>query len=183
MFKKYESLGNDVSRRELLLIYRRVYNAFKLMAKSPRYMDILLSDYIEVVDLENPCQFSAITLEISNQVVVCYSGTDDKIVGWHEDFQLLYLDQIPSHKYGLRYLENIYNKTDKRIILCGHSKGANIAMNTLFYTSDEINSRIEKVYCFDGPGVNKTNFDNSLLKNRVEKIVAYIPYKSAVGKL
>jgi hypothetical protein len=74
-------------------------------------------------------------------------------------------------------------KYDKNIMLCGHSKGAHIAMNTLLMAPDNIINKILKVYCFDGPGINKKDFDNELYKERIEKITSYIPYRSSIGKL
>jgi hypothetical protein len=115
--------------------------------------------------------------------LVCFGGTDDTIVGWHEDFLLLYKEEIPSHEYGLKYLEMIAEKYDYDFIICGHSKGANIAMNVTLWTPDEIERRIIKVYCYDGPGINKKEFDNKSLANRIAKITSYIPYRSSVGKL
>lgn len=182
-YSLYKSLNNDKERREELLIYRRINNLFKLIANKERYSNLLLSDYEEVITQDNPCQFSALSIHLGNKIMVSFGGTDDSVVGWHEDFLLLYLEEIPSHTLGLKYLNRIAKKYDSNFILCGHSKGANIAMNVTLWTNKSNNERIEKVYCFDGPGINKKTFDNEKLSDRISKITSYIPYKSSIGKL
>lgn len=182
-YKNYMKLENDKERRESLLIYRRIHNIFRHLSEKSRYKDLRISDYIEIIDRDNPCQFSALSIHLEEEILICFSGTDDSVVGWHEDFLLLYLDKIPSHDYGLKYLENICEKYNNDIILCGHSKGANIAMNTILYTKRRYAKRVKKVYCYDGPGINRKEFNNEKLKSRFKKMISYIPYRSSIGKL
>lgn len=182
-YKMYQKLEKDKERRESLLVYRRIVNLFRLISEKNRYSNLLLSDYIEIIDTANPCQFTALSIHLNNKILICYGGTDDTIVGWHEDFQLLYLEEIPSHTHGLEYLNKIANKYGNNFVLCGHSKGANIALNVTLWTTQENIKRIEKVYCFDGPGINKKDFDNKSLSDRIAKITSYIPYRSSIGKL
>ena len=182
-YQKYTELGKDKDRREGLIVYRRIDSLFRLMSEHDRFSNLLISDYVEIIDVKNPCQFSAITIHLNKKLLICFGGTDDTIVGWHEDFLLLYKEEIPSHEYGLRYLDEISEKYDYDFILCGHSKGANIAMNVALWTSDKNEERMIKVYCYDGPGINKKEFDNKSLSERIAKITSYIPYRSSVGKL
>ena len=76
----------------------------------------MLSDYEEVITQENPCQFSALSIHLGNKILVCFGGTDDSVVGWHEDFLLLYLEEIPSHTLGLKYLNKVTKKYDSNFI-------------------------------------------------------------------
>lgn len=182
-YKLYQKLEKDKERREGLLIYRRIVNIFRHLSEKERYCNLLLNDYVEIIEKDNPCQFSAVSIHLNNKILICFGGTDDTVIGWHEDFLLLYLEEIPSHIQGLKYLDNLMKKYDSDFILCGHSKGANIALNVVLYTSEEYNKRIKKVYCYDGPGINKKEFDNESLKDRISKITSYIPYRSSIGKL
>lgn len=182
-FERYDATGNDSEIRGYMLTFVRIYDVFKEMSISPRYMNLLLSDYIEIFDYENPTQFEAITIHVGKELLICYGGTDESIVGWHEDFKLLYLAEIPCHILGREYLKKIAEKYDSNLILCGHSKGANIAMHTMLDASDEIAERINKVYCYDGPGINKRDYDIGVLNQRLDRIESYIPYKSSIGKL
>jgi hypothetical protein len=153
------------------------------MSNASRFKELRLSDFVRIVDEGKVCQFEAFTVDLGDKLLISYGGTDDSIVGWQEDFQLLYLEEIEAHKHGREYLKQIFEKFNKEIIICGHSKGANIAMETLLSASDEIYEKISFVYCFDGPGLGEKIYDETYLKNRLSKLVAYIPYHSSIGRL
>ena len=54
-------------------------------------------------------------------MLITYRGTDNT-VGWKEDFNMTFLDTIPSQKEAVQYLETMaIAYPDRRIILCGHS--------------------------------------------------------------
>ena len=183
LFELYIEKGYKVSDPVGLLISNKHHYLFQAVAKAPRYKDLLCSNYIRIYEENNPCQFEAMTFSFDNNVLISFGGTDDTILGWHEDFELLYLEEIPAHKYGKKYLEKIAGITDKEIILCGHSKGANIAMEVLLNTTDEIFDRIPKVYCFDGPGISQKEYHQAVIDGRIDKIISYVPYRASIGKL
>ncbi len=183
VFELYLGKGYKINEPVGLLISNKQHYLFEAIAKAPRYKDLLLSNYVRIYDEENPCQFEAMTITFDNDILVSFGGTDDTILGWHEDFELLYLEEIPCHKHGKKYLERIAMETDKEIILCGHSKGANIAMEVLLGSSDKVFARIPKVYCFDGPGISQKEYQQAILEGRIDKIVSYIPYRTSIGKL
>ena len=183
LFELYIEKGYKVSDPVGLLISNKHHYLFQAVAKAPRYKDLLCSNYIRIYEENNPCQFEAMTFSFDNNVLISFGGTDDTILGWHEDFELLYLEEIPAHKYGKKYLEKIAGITDKEIILCGHSKGANIAMEVLLNIKDEIFDRIPKVYCFDGPGINQKEYHQAVIDGRIDKIISYVPYRASIGKL
>ena len=69
---------------------------------------------------------------------------------------------------------------DEKIVLCGHSKGGNVATYLLSQLEDA--SRIEHVYSFDGPGFRIQGlFENK--EDRLEKFTKIIPQSSIVGVL
>ena len=184
VFNLYLAKGYKLSDPVTLLVSNKQHYLFEAIAKSPRYKDLLLSNYQRIYNDEpEPCQFEAMTIEIDDEILISFGGTDDTIVGWHEDFELLYLEEIPCHKFGKKYLEVIAGKTKKDIILCGHSKGANIAMDVALSTSEKIFNRIPKVYCFDGPGIGQKDYNKAVLDGRISKIVSYVPYRTSIGKL
>ena len=183
VFERYLAKGHNVKDRVSLLISNKQHYLFEATAKAPRYKNLLFSNYSRIYDEENPCQFEAMTINLGKQMLISFGGTDDTIVDWHEDFELLYLEEIPSHKYGHKYLEKISKLTNQEILICGHSKGANIAMEVLLSAPEEIFNRVPKVYCFDGPGISQKVYEQAVLDGRIGKIIAYIPYKASIGKL
>ena len=167
-----------------LIIPNQVLELIDLMAHAKRFSGIVLSNYVHHIEMklkgqELDTQFCAFCVDISTHRLVVFSGTDDTVVGWKEDFTMLSALETPAQKEALLYLEKVTN--DKKLILCGHSKGGNLALYCLNGTSDEIDSLIERVYNFDGPGltteVEKVNF------SRMEKYYIYLPQTAIVGEL
>ena len=183
VFELYLGKGHKLSDPVTLLMSNKQHYLFEAIANSPRYQNIKLSNYRRIYNDKNPCQFEAMTIELDDIMIVSYGGTDDTIIGWHEDFELLYLEEIPAHKHAKKYIEEISKITDKNIVLVGHSKGANISMEVLLDTSLEIFERILNVYCFDGPGISQKEHEQATLEGRIHKIISYIPYKSSIGRL
>lgn len=183
VFERYLGKGYKLSDPVTFLMTNKQHYLFEAIAKSPRYQNLKLSNYRRIHNEKNPCQFEAMTIELDDLMLISFGGTDDTILGWHEDFELLYLEEIPCHTHGRKYLEEIAKITDKKIVLLGHSKGANISMEVLLGTSDELFDKIESVYCFDGPGISKKEYEQATLDGRIGKIISYIPYKSTIGRL
>lgn len=63
------------------------------------------------------------TFHLPNQIdYIAFRGTDASFVGWKEDFNLCFQENIPSQISALNYVNNY--KTNHKLILGGHSKGA-----------------------------------------------------------
>ena len=183
VFELYLGKGYKLSDPVTFLMTNKQHYLFEAIANAPRYKDLKLSNYRRIHNKKNPCQFEAMTIELDDLMLVSFGGTDDTILGWHEDFELLYLDEIPCHKYGKEYLKEIAKITDKDIVLLGHSKGANISMEVFLDIDDSICERVRLVYCFDGPGISQKEYNQAILDGRMHKIISYIPYKSTIGRL
>ena len=96
----------------------------KLMGESNRFKNMHITDFISHTDTKVEKQFAAVTIHIDdNNMYISYNGTDDSIVGWKEDFNLSFMENIPSHIEGENYLKTQAQKNDKLIRLGGHSKG------------------------------------------------------------
>ena len=152
---------------------------------SDRFKNMLVTDFIQNTDKAIEKQFSAITVHISDkEMYLSFIGTDSSIVGWKEDFNLTFRDDIPAQHDALEYLNKISQKyPNKKIRLGGHSKGGNIAIYASIYSSKEIQNRIIKVDNYDGPG-----FDNNIIKSFkdtgiLKKITTFIPQDSVIGRL
>ena len=96
----------------------------KLMGKSTRFKNMHVTDFISHTDTKIEKQFAAITIHIDdNNMYISFNGTDDTLVGWKEDFNLSFMENIPSQIDGTNYLKKQAQKNDKFIRLGGHSKG------------------------------------------------------------
>lgn len=183
LFKRYLAKGHKVEDPVNFLMTNRQHYLFEALSIYPRYKNLIVSNYVRINEKEKVCQFEALTIDLGNEVLISYGGTDDSIVGWHEDFLLIYKEEIEAHVLGREYLNNIYNTFNKAILICGHSKGANISMEVALSIEDEIFDKIKGVYCFDGPGLCVKEYSKPFLDFRLKKIVSYIPYHSSIGRL
>ncbi|MBA4384661.1 MAG: hypothetical protein C0410_07985 [Anaerolinea sp.] len=158
----------------------------KKAASCPRFEDVRLSRYDENTDFVIGRQFAAVTFTLHNpdrQKVVAFRGTDNSLVGWKEDFELAYMEQIPAQESACSYLERTIGILSSQFIVCGHSKGGNLAVYAGSHLNSARQSRLTKIINFDGPGfdfslVNRTSFSHS-----EHKIINYVPQESMVGLL
>lgn len=151
-----------------------------VIAHSARFRGAELLDYDYVLDKNSSAQFSVVAIRVNGLIIIAFKGTDDSYTGWREDFELSYKDKIASYSLAEKFLASIMKEYDENIVLCGHSKGGNIATYLLGQVKDA--SRIEHVYSFDGPGLrNEGLFDNK--EDRLQKFTKIIPQSSIVGVL
>mgnify|MGYP002625239435 CR=1 FL=1 len=94
------------------------------MGKSLRFKNMHITNFEANTNIEAEKQFAAITIHINDDIMyLSFNGTDDSIVGWKEDFNLSFMENIPSQIEGVRYLENQAKQNKKKIRIGGHSKG------------------------------------------------------------
>lgn len=152
---------------------------FRNTLHNPRFADAEIVLYETKHDNEAATQFGALAMKVDNTLLVLYEGTDLTAVGWKEDCVLSYSDSIGSYPLAEAFLKKamaLY--PDCPVILAGHSKGGNIASYVLSAFEDD--SRIQKVYSFEGPGFhNKSVF--AAHPEREQKIARYIPQGALVG--
>lgn len=182
LFQLYLAKGHKVQDRVNFLMTNIQHYLFEALSNYPRYKDLIVSNYVRINCRETICQFEALTIDLGEEVVISYGGTDDTLVGWHEDFLLIYRE-IEAHRLGREYLEKISLTSDKNFFICGHSKGANIALEVSLSISDEIYDKVVRVDCFDGPGLCFNEYSKDVLDRRIEKVISYIPKHSGIGRL
>ena len=129
----------------------------KATAHAVRYKDLAVTDIVINNDPEAEKQFGAITILLPNNTLyISYLGTDDMLFSWKEDFNMTFMDTIPSQIDGLAYLNHIAEKFPKyKMLLGGHSKGGNIAMFAALSADKSIQERIISIDNFDGPGFDQ----------------------------
>ena len=152
----------------------------KLMRNKKRYKDLLLYNYVRVVN--NLEQFSALTIEISKDLVyVSFEGTDEAMIGWEEDFMMSYKFPVNAQKSAIRYLNKYFTFKKCDIILGGHSKGGNLALVSGMYANYLVRHKIKEIYSYDGPGVILKYLDSYKYKRIEGKYHHIIPCNSMIG--
>ena len=150
-----------------------------------RFKDLLLSDYVNVITNDPPCQFSALCFHLPNNVIyVAFRGTDDTLMGWQENLNMIDEFPVPAQKMAKDYLKKIAKKyPDARLYLGGQSKGGNLAVYAGIYSDKEIQDRIITIYNNDGPGFVKEKIDLDRFNYVKDKIIEIIPQSCVVGML
>lgn len=180
-----EEIATNIDRSVFLesLIAQR--NALKLLdtiKDLPRFKEIKVTDYSYIMD-ENS-QFGAVTFILPNKkIVIAFQGTDNTIAGWKEDAILSYRYPTTSQELAGSYVEKIISKYKRSIIICGHSKGGNLALVGAMRTTLLKKLAIKEIYSFDGPGLREKEFNSNQYKQVRKKLHNIIPDESMVGVL
>ena len=161
-----------------------VMESFYRLTTVPRFSTLMLSGFRRIDDHENTEQFSALTVRIPDGPrCVTFRGTDDNLFAWKENFHMSVMDTVPAQEDALRYLLWAMNAYEGSFIVCGHSKGGNLAIYAASLLPREMQDRIIGVYDFDGPG-----FQNGFLKKEgylrlLPRLHSIVPENSIVGML
>ena len=155
-----------------------------LVAASPRFRDIVVSDYVDDFDEAAEKQFSACVLRLpSGDAYVSFRGTDNTLVGWKEDFNMAFETGVPSQYAAIGYLERVAPSIEGRIYLGGHSKGGNLAVCAAARCSEGVASRIARVFSHDGPGFTEEALSDELWQTRAALVSKTVPRSSVIGML
>lgn len=162
--------------------FQTALEVFQKAAESKRYGGILLSDYTDEIDREKESQFSALTIRLGKgKYFISFSGTDDSIVGWKENFNMSFVEATESQRKSVEYLHRTAGEHDGELRIGGHSKGGNLAVYASVCCKEEIRKRIKRIYNNDGPGFTKKMLDQAAYARLGTKILSLFPEGSVVG--
>lgn len=151
-------------------------------AQTERFGQVRAADFRQVADAAKGVQFAAISFLVGEKLrVVAYRGTDNTIAGWKEDCYLSLSEAVPAQKLAAQYLEG--TRDGREALVCGHSKGGNLAMYAALFASEARLREVGKIYNFDGPGFSfklEAHDRYAQVKARLRTIV---PASSVVGML
>lgn len=159
-------------------------DAFIGMADSIRFGESRMHHFIAMTDEASSMQFSAMCIDLPDgTMAVAFRGTDNTLVGWREDFDMAYRTWVPGQEAAAYYLTQAANITDRPLRLAGHSKGGNLAVYAASAVPADIQDRIEGIWSYDGPGMNRQVSTGEGYKRIKDKIHSYIPQTSIIGLL
>ena len=162
----------------------QVLDSFYRLPTVPRFRPLMLSGYRRIDDPDHAEQFSALTVRIPDGTrFITFRGTDDNIYAWKENFRMAVTDTIPAQEDALRYLRWAMDAYDGSFIVCGHSKGGNLAVYASSMLPQDLQDRIISVYSFDGPGFRDTFLEQEGYLRILPKLHSLIPQNSIVGLL
>lgn len=168
-----------------LILPKKISHLLMEMAMTKRYSEVKIAACTVAFSEKPALQFGAVTLLLPDgTAVVVFRGTDDTLAGWKEDVDIFTKRGVPSHKMATDYINVVGKKYDGDIIICGHSKGGNIALYGALHCEEEIRERIQLLYNNDGPGFY--SFDDINTEEYKELLPRYrhfLPDCSFVGIL
>lgn len=164
---------------------------FSKAVASKRFRNIKIKNIVSKMDRDIEKQFAAMTFELNPEIsYAAFRGTDGSMLGWKEDFNMSFMEKVPSQEEAAGYInanfgsKGIFSKK-RKIYIGGHSKGGNLAIFASAMSKPEIHKNIITVFSHDGPGFHKDTLDK-ILKIAEEdniKLVKEIPETSIIGML
>lgn len=172
-----ELFFNDHSDEEIMASKSFVKLApfvLREMANSIRFKDCIVHDFVSTIDEKTFEQFCCFQVDLSDHTTyVAFRGTDDTIVGWHEDFCMSF-EIVPAQVAAKEYIQKLSPYRKYRI--GGHSKGGALALYAGL-NAPRKGKNIINIYSNDGPGLNRKYLSKEELegyeniKNKIIKIV------------
>lgn len=182
--EQYFAMYSEEQIQEISYVSRISVPLLRKLAECPRFADIRLSKFEKVTDLDRIKQFAAMRVELGDgSIYYAFRGTDNTIVGWKENFNMLISSPVAAQYEALRYLEDTAGDDDALIRLGGHSKGGNLAVYAAVNCHPSIKGRIIAVYNNDGPGFDEKMIKCDAYQTILDRIVTIVPQSSIVGML
>lgn len=152
--------------------------------KSARFKDIKIGYFKEYNNKQRQVRFAAVTFKLYDGLhYVAFRGTDVTLLAWKEDFNMAFSRKIPSQGLAEKYLEQVAEKIEGKLIVGGHSKGGNLAEYSAVHAKNSIRSRIIAVYNHDGPGFHDSIFTRPEYIELSTRIYKTVPHDSLIGVL
>lgn len=154
------------------------------LLQSARFMELEVAFYANEFSSHFEKQFSAVTFFLPNNgAFIAFRGTDNTLAGWKEDFNINFMERVPSQERACMYVEDIAALRPSRLFVGGHSKGGNLAEYAALTCTDSTFLRIHRVFNFDGPGFAfspSSRIDQPAYHDKLRK---YVPESCIVGML
>lgn len=167
-----------------LFFSESVARMLKALATTERYGQLRLSGFVEEHDAASEKQFAAITIALGDgSFFVAFRGTDNTLVGWKEDFNMVFMTPVPAQQSALEYLCRAATRLPGKIRVGGHSKGGNLAVYAATFCGKRVQRRIGDVYNNDGPGFELSITQAQEFQEISECVHTFVPNQSIVGML
>ena len=152
------------------------------LSRSARFRTMKLLRFEEKFSEPEEMQFAALTLLTGDgHAYIAFRGTDASLVGWKENFNMAFTEEVPAQREAVRWLNAA--PADLPLRVGGHSKGGNLAVYAAARCSPSVRRRIVQVHNFDGPGLHPNVFNSPEYRDVEPRISSYLPESSIVGIL
>lgn len=179
-----ESILTEQTNPQLgLLSSPQLIPMLRRLPETPRFRNLILSNFVNRLIPEENEQFSALTVTLPDGVrYVTFRGTDDTIFAWKEDFLMIVEAVIPAQRDALSYLLQAA-ETPGPLLVGGHSKGGNAAVFAAMMAPPAVQDRLLAVYNNDGPGFREDILAKPEYLRIRSKVHTLVSQHTMVGKL
>ncbi len=163
---------------------------------NPRFMQVDVGYYANEFSNHFEKQFSAITFFLPNNTAyLAFRGTDNSLAGWKENFNITFMEEVPSQVSARSYLEDVASAehtanatkatgaSEPRLYVGGHSKGGNLAEYAALTCRDKTFEKIARIFSHDGPGFAFEPSDRINDAAYNQKLSKTVPESSVFGML
>ncbi len=180
--KEFEIIREKEHENNPFMITEERIQLIEVVSKSQRFKDIKVFDFMNDIDEELTKQFAAVCYQWKEDSRwIIFRGTDESLTGWKEDFMMTYSDLIPAQTDAIEYLRKQAELFKGNLNVSGHSKGGNLSLYASAMQEEDIQNRIQQIYCWDSPGVHRSILNTEGYQRIVSKAKRYIPQDSIVG--
>ena len=180
--KEFETIKEKEHENNPFMITKERIQLLDVVSKSQRYKDIKVFGFMNDIDDELTKQFAAVCYQWEEESRwIIFRGTDESLTGWKEDFMMTYSDLIPAQIDAIEYLRKQAELFSGSLNISGHSKGGNLSLYASAMQEEDIQHRIQQIYCWDAPGVHRSILNTEGYQRVVSKAKRYIPQDSIVG--
>lgn len=174
-------ISAQVCAREQNTPYRELV---RLMGQGTRFGMMRLVRFQDLFSEEEEKQFAAVAIQMGDGTCfVAYRGTDATLVGWKEDFNMGFADDVPAQRESADFLNAIARQVDGVLRVGGHSKGGNLAVYASLFCECDVRARIREVYNNDGPGLTAKMQECGNCAEILPRLHTYLPQTSIIGML
>ena len=180
--KEFETIKEKEHKNNPFMITKERIQLLDVVSKSQRYKEIKVFGFMNDIDDELTKQFAAVCYQWEEESRwIIFRGTDESLTGWKEDFMMTYSDLIPAQIDAIEYLRKQAELFSGSLNISGHSKGGNLSLYASAMQEEDIQHRIQQIYCWDAPGVHRSILNTEGYQRVVSKAKRYIPQDSIVG--
>ena len=181
---KRQTVISDSGSSHTLMHFKKDEKLLRELIKSPRFSEINIGYFESQYSKKRGEQFAAMTAFLPDgSAAVVFRGTDWSLVGWKEDLNLTYSDELPAQRSAVEYLTKIAQIHDGDIYVVGHSKGGNLAVYAATMAPESVTQRIIDVTSLDGPGFGEAFMASPEYARIKDRVRTYMPSASIVGAI
>lgn len=148
----FQKQGCRHRRLGLVLTKQASINMMR-MAQTRRFSSLRVVGAQNAFNRRPALQYGVATFLLPDgTAVIVFRGTDDTLTGWQEDLDLFLHRGMQSFPLAKQYVQDVAAQFPGDIIICGHSKGGNVALHAALSVDKSVRDRIKRVYNNEGPG-------------------------------